>query len=394
MKHAVNEQLVTETVQLERASVFNERLVASVFVSPLGIGYIAWLISEAAGTRQAQEWGLLIASIEILVIGFGHGFRKATQNGRPVGPWLNAQLLCCALLGLIWGSATWFVWAPDKFLFYISTLCGLVGVSFICMVVMAPMRWAMTPFALGLSILPITQLASIDIPVGHEIAVGWVAMIAVQLRYSLDLRRELMRQIDNSVRNVMLVERLTQVSDALSLANTELNKAMEQLNQLVTFDDMTGAYSRRYFMEELDRQVALHARHGSPVSLIMLDLDHFKLINDRYGHSVGDRVLREAALSAKAQLRDGDMLGRIGGEEFLVLLPMTNCDAASSLAERLRESLAAVVLLEGTQAIPIAASFGVAELYKNEDTSSWLRRSDEALYQAKATGRNRVVAAA
>jgi diguanylate cyclase (GGDEF)-like protein len=400
LDHALDEQLVAQTVQFERASVFNERLLASAYVSPLGIGFAAWLQMQATGAQRALAWSLLIVSVELLIIGFGRGFRKAVLQARPISPWLNAQLLCCGLLGLMWGTATWFVWEPEKFLFYITTLCVLVGVAFICMVVMAPMRWAIVPFALGVSIPPLVQLAFISQIVGYQIGLGWVVMIAVQLRYSVELRGELLRQIDSSVRNVMLVERLTQIGQALSLANSEkearnaeLSAVMKQLHELVTFDQLTGAYSRRYFMEELDRQVALHGRHGAPVSLIMLDLDNFKLINDRYGHSVGDRALREAALNAKAQLRDGDMLGRVGGEEFLVLLPMTGREAAISLAERLRASLAAVDLIDGAQTIQVPASFGVAELYLNESTSAWLRRADQSLYQAKAAGRNRVVAA-
>ena len=397
--HTVDEQLVAEMVQFERASVFNERLIASAFVSPLGIGFVAWLQTTAAGALQALEWGVMIACVELLIIFFGRGFRKAALGNRPTELWLKAQLVCCGLLGLMWGAATWFVWAPDKFLFYVTTLCVLVGVSFICMVVMAPMRWAMHPFAVGLMILPLAQLLFIDNPVGREIGVGWVVMIAVQLRYSRDLREELVRQIDSSVRNLMLVERLTRVSQELTLVNfekearnAELNAVMEKLNHLVTFDQLTGAYSRRYFMEELDRQVALHERHGSPVSLIMMDLDHFKSINDRYGHGVGDRALREAALHVKAELREGDMLGRVGGEEFLILLPMTTLDAAVNLAERLRVSLAAVGLSEGSHIIRIPASLGVAELRDNESATSWFQRADEGLYSAKAAGRNRVVA--
>ena len=398
---AVDERLVAETVDFERASVFNERLVASAWVSPLGIAFVAWLQIEAVGALRALAWSLLIVCVELLIIGIGRGFRAAVLAGSPVKRWLNAQLVCCGLLGLMWGSATWFVWTPYKFLFYITTLCVLVGVSFICMVVMAPMRWAMLPFTAGIAFLPLSQLLVINQPVGYEIAVGWIVMVTVQLRYSWELRRELVLQIDSSVRNGLLVQRLTQVGRELTLANSEkearnaeLNAVMQQLNQLVTFDQLTGAYSRRYFMEELDRHVALHVRHGTPVSLIMLDLDHFKLINDRYGHSVGDRALREAALHARAELRDGDILGRVGGEEFLVLLPMTNREAACSLAERLRMSLAAACLMEGTQTIQIPASLGVAELSPNEDASAWLQRVDAALYQAKSTGRNRVVAAA
>jgi diguanylate cyclase (GGDEF)-like protein len=261
------------------------------------------------------------------------------------------------------------------------------------------MRWAMVLFAAGISAPPVLQLAFIDNAIGREIGIGWLVMVAVQLRYSQDLRRELVRQIDSSVRNAMLVERLTVVSNELTLANSEkearnaeLSVVMEKLNHLVTFDQLTGAYSRRHITEELDRRVALRARHGTPASLIMMDLDHFKDINDRFGHSVGDRALREAAQVAQAQLRDGDMLGRVGGEEFMVLLPMAARDDAARLAERLRVALAAVVMVEGDERFGIPASFGVAELCSDQDASAWVLRADAALYQAKTSGRNRVVA--
>jgi diguanylate cyclase (GGDEF)-like protein len=286
------------------------------------------------------------------------------------------------------------VWSPDKFLYYIVVLCVLVGVSFSSLVVMTPLRWAINSFLAGLAIVPLAQLFTIANPIGRETAVGWVVMIAIQLWYARQLRGELLQQIENAVRNVLLVDRLKDVGQELARTNSELSLAMGQLNKLVTFDQLTGAYSRHHFMEELERQSALNARHGTPVSLIMLDLDHFKQINDRYGHSVGDRALREAVLIIQAELRDGDMLGRIGGEEFLVLLPMTDRASANILAERLRESLEAVRLIEDTQTIRIPASFGVAELGKGEDASLWIKRADEALYQAKAAGRNRVAVAA
>jgi diguanylate cyclase (GGDEF)-like protein len=398
MDHSVD--TLETSVHAEIASVFNERLVASALISPLGIGFVAWLQMEAVGLRNAVLWSLLIVPVELLIIGFGRAFRTAALQGKPIGPWLLAQFVCCGLLGLAWGMATWFVWASDRFLFYIITLCVLVGVSFICMVVMAPLRRAMPAFAVGLTVLILAQLMTIDNQVNLEIGVGWVVMVAVQWQYALSLRRELVRQIDSSVRNVILVEQLTQVSRELSAANLEkesrndeLKAVMDKLNRLVTFDQLTGAYSRRYFLEELDRQVALHERHRAPVSLVMLDLDHFKLINDQHGHSVGDRALRAAAMSTRSQLREGDMLGRIGGEEFMALLPMTDRTAAVQLAERLRLALEAVELVEGEVTIHIHASMGVAELQPDEDASAWMRRTDEALYLAKNGGRNRVVAA-
>jgi diguanylate cyclase (GGDEF)-like protein len=125
----------------------------------------------------------------------------------------------------------------------------------------------------------------------------------------------------------------------------------------------------------------------------MFDLDHFKKINDRYGHPVGDQALRETVRAIAAELREGDILARFGGEEFLVLLPMTGLDAARLLAERLRQAIASVVLAAGSDEVFLRASFGVAELVPAESVAGWLGRVDRALYQAKERGRDCVVVA-
>jgi diguanylate cyclase (GGDEF)-like protein len=124
----------------------------------------------------------------------------------------------------------------------------------------------------------------------------------------------------------------------------------------------------------------------------MLDLDYFKSVNDRFGHPVGDRALRAVADAIRGQLREGDLLARMGGEEFLVLLPVTDQAAASLLAERLRLTLAGTSIEENGEAIYLPASFGVAELQSNEDFTDWYRRVDSALYQAKNQGRNSMFA--
>ena len=390
---AVDEQRVAEQVRSELTRLLNDRMVGSAFISPLGFGFLAWLAYEAVGARQAFTWSALMVAVQLLIIVCGLGFRKAQQQGRNTHLWLQAQLACCGAVGLLWGAATWVVWTPDKFFHYIIALCVLVGVSFSSLVVMTPIRFGIHAFLVGLGALPLLQLLSIDTPMNHEIGVGWVVMIGIQLWYAANLHRELVQQIDSSVRNGLLVQRLQQVGQELGKANADLNVAMAQLNQLLTFDEMTGAYSRSHFLDELERQVAHATRHGAPVSLIMLDLDYFKQINDRHGHAAGDRALRAAATEVQEQLRDGDLLGRVGGEEFLVLLPMTGGPAATRLAERLCAALATVQLTEGDQTIHLSGSFGVAELRPPEESSAWLRRVDAALYQAKTLGRNRVVTA-
>jgi diguanylate cyclase (GGDEF)-like protein len=398
--NVIDERALAETVFLDRVRVFNDRLVASVFVSPLGIAFVVWLQAVAVGLKQAMVWGALIVACEILILGVGQSIRKAVFAKSAVNRWVRMQLAACGLLGLTWGASVWFVWNADQFLYYITTVCVLVGVSFVTMVVMAPMRWATALFTGGMLVLPMAHLMLVSHPAPLEIGVGLLVMGVIQLRYSVVLRNELMAQIDSTVRNGMLVERLTHVGQQLTQAitekdarNAELNVVMEQLNSLVTFDQLTGAYSRRYFMDTLERQMALSVRHGSIASLIMLDLDHFKAINDQFGHAVGDRVLHMAAKTAMTELRDGDMFARVGGEEFIALLPMTGQDDAMKLAERLRISLAGAAIDEEERVIRISVSAGVAELSKEESSTAWLRRVDMALYEAKTKGRNCVVAA-
>jgi diguanylate cyclase len=180
------------------------------------------------------------------------------------------------------------------------------------------------------------------------------------------------RDIEQSVRNAALVR---------------------QLEDLVIHDQLTGAYSRSYLFQQMEQQVAQRRRHGDNACVIMLDLDHFKQVNDRYGHPAGDRVLVHAVQQVNQQLREGDVLARVGGEEFMVLLPGTGQSDAVQIAERLRRVMAEAWVAEGESRIHMPASFGVAELRSTESQSEWFRRADHALYQAKDQGRNRVVVA-
>jgi diguanylate cyclase (GGDEF)-like protein len=391
---------IARKVRAEQFRVFNGRLVASVFVAPLGIGLVAWLQYLAAGWEKAAIWSSAMVAIELLI--FVVGARLSQSDSDSKGPWLwvKAQTVFAGLLGVAWGASVWFVWNEDKFLFYITNLCVLVGVSNICMVVMSPVRRAALLFSAGMMLPPLVQLSFINNPIALQIGVGWLVMLAVQTRYAADLKRELLLQIDSSVRNVALVALLSDtsrelfnVNAKLEAKNHELERAMEKLNQLVTFDQLTGAYSRRFIFEQLERQVSVSVRHAAPVSIIMFDLDHFKAINDTYGHPTGDLSLQEVSKAVQEQLRDGDMLARVGGEEFLVLLPMTTCEAAQLLGERLRMKLAATSIRVGENRLTLPASFGVAELKQDEYFNDWYRRVDAALYQAKAQGRNRLVVA-
>lgn len=177
------------------------------------------------------------------------------------------------------------------------------------------------------------------------------------------------------------------------VTDVSAQKALEeQLRDLATKDSLTEAYNRRHFLERAEEELRRAERHQRALSLCMIDADHFKTVNDQFGHAAGDVVLRELARICRSHLRANDILARVGGEEFTLLLPETPLSGAQVVAERIRVELGSSTMRspEG-RALRITASFGVAEWQKGENLDDLLRRADRALYAAKDAGRNRVV---
>ena len=169
-------------------------------------------------------------------------------------------------------------------------------------------------------------------------------------------------------------------------------RADEEASRLATTDPLTGVFNRRTFIELADQELARSRRSGTPLSLMILDLDHFKRVNDTYGHLAGDQVLVAFTELVKDCVRRGDLVVRYGGEEFCVLLPGTTLAAATALAERIRTTCAANALTE--RSFKVTVSIGLTAYAGDPDTTlaDLLARADEALYRAKDEGRNRVIA--
>lgn len=165
----------------------------------------------------------------------------------------------------------------------------------------------------------------------------------------------------------------------------------ERLKSLVTTDQLTGLYNRGYFMDKMDHEVERAKRYKCWLSLIMVDLDNFKSVNDQYGHMFGDLVISEAASVLAGSSRSVDVIARYGGEEFVVLLPQTGAMGAVAAAERMRWMLSVNELNDpnGSGVVHVTASFGVA-CTPPHTNKSLLYKADQALYQAKRDGRNRV----
>jgi len=172
---------------------------------------------------------------------------------------------------------------------------------------------------------------------------------------------------------------------------TERKKKELELVQLATTDDLTGALTRREFARKIEEMLSGDNRCSSGPSLLMLDLDHFKSINDKYGHQAGDIVLQEFATICGEQMREFDLFSRMGGEEFAIFLPSTGLRGAIALAERIRKRVAAFPIIVGRKKIRLTVSIGISGVYsKALRLGELFRRADKSLYQAKTEGRNRV----
>jgi diguanylate cyclase (GGDEF)-like protein len=166
---------------------------------------------------------------------------------------------------------------------------------------------------------------------------------------------------------------------------SERKRQQDELERQATHDGLTGVLNRAAFTERMEREIASARAAGQPLSLALVDLDHFKAINDRHGHPVGDRVLAETAARLRAAGRAGDHLGRVGGEEFAWLFPGADADAAFLAAERARRAVEAAVVA-GYDGVTL--SIGVCTLSDATDGEDLYRLADAALYRAKALGRN------
>lgn len=165
----------------------------------------------------------------------------------------------------------------------------------------------------------------------------------------------------------------------------------DRLHEQATTDSLTGIYNRRYFLEQGKKLLSYALRHHCTMSLIMCDIDKFKLVNDTYGHGIGDQVIIKFAHLLKNVIREEDIVARIGGEEFVILLPNTNLDEAVNFAERIRELTQAILIDTPHGTLKFTASFGVS-IFDNLDIESNFKNADKALYLAKESGRNKVLA--
>jgi diguanylate cyclase (GGDEF)-like protein len=237
---------------------------------------------------------------------------------------------------------------------------------------------------------------------GFLLSIGLAVRLNRQLKARSEAERRALQMtarmqsqtIEDQERNARELEKHVEVRTyELREALGELAGANQELQRLSTTDPLTGLYNRRFLTEELEQTWNLASRNQWPVSLLMLDIDHFKNVNDTWGHGIGDQCLREfAAILSLEVKRPSDIVARLGGEEFVAVLPDTYLSGAQHVAERIRSSVATLRIRTGENELFFTVSIGVASRIpgQNHTAEELLRQADHALYEAKNDGRNKV----
>jgi diguanylate cyclase (GGDEF)-like protein len=199
-------------------------------------------------------------------------------------------------------------------------------------------------------------------------------------------REEKMNLSARYQRQLRQLEKIAHISDRYQSMMRDLNEALKEAS---TKDPLTGIGNRRLLMDYLKAETARAERMGRPLTIALADVDRFKTINDNYGHEAGDRALVEIANAIKSGVRDYDICGRWGGEEFLVVMPEINAADGALVVERMRKAIEKLDIEAGSDLIKLSATFGIAERRPDENMSETIRRADAAMFEAKRQGRNR-----
>lgn len=351
--------------------------------------------------RDGYHWAVFVFFMTLLPLGAIWFARELLETRTHLPRW-DKVLLAFALLAVVSAAIAALQWAQ-----IIAVLTVVSNFSYAVLLIAGILRWRQgaavgAGFALSWSVLVIGGLLfgimyfgliDFTLTVYYLPAVG--AMIEVVLLMGLlAVRINALREAKQAAEKRYLDGLETAKTDLewqVALRTKELRLAKETAEREARTDPLTGVANRRRLIEMGQVELNRNDRAQTPLALVMMDIDHFKRVNDDHGHDIGDAVLRAFAAAVSEALRDYDLFGRMGGEEFAAILPDTTRDEAQVIAERLRLRIAAMAIDTGEAAIRITVSLGLTMLTDGDNLDRLFSRSDAALYAAKQAGRNRMV---
>ncbi|KQW33804.1 MULTISPECIES: GGDEF domain-containing protein [Pseudomonas] len=362
--------VIAEQVRTDRLQQLFRQSVSAVFGSYLAAIILSWLCWDRF-EHSAIFWWLAILTASTLVrIAMFVAYFRSDESQRTPQHWERKYWVTLVLSASIWGGGAFVLMPADDLLSQALVMLFTVGMSVSAVSCYSAYR-DMTLVSIGVVLLPCTVWLLFQ---PSPIQVGMALSILVFTAFAARATHKM--------------------SQALEIA-FRLTREMEQANSISTraaqTDELTGLKSRRAFFEHAQQLYNECKAKRQGLCAVMLDMDHFKHINDTYGHQVGDQVLRQMGAVISSSFRATDIHGRLGGEEFAILLPDTSIEVATQIAERLIDTIAGLMI---EPVHHISASLGVASTEAcNKDLHSLMNDADKALYRAKALGRNRVAVA-
>ncbi len=356
-----------------------------VLAGPIGAVLLLVVMYNQVSHRAGLRWlaALIAARAAVRLLALRFGREAAAGRTRRRMLYLSSE----SLQGLVWSAAP-FVLHVREPRYEMFTIITLVVVATMSSLTMAPFLTAAAAFTVPIAaVLSIWLVRRGDLW-GRYAAAGSIAIYAMSLYHARFTNGELKRAITSRREIVRLAAQLELAKARAESANAELQARNDRLREIARRDPLTGLFNRRHFIEWLDR-VRRRDAVTRPWFLAILDADHFKRFNDEFGHQVGDQVLISIANAALGEIRWTDCFARIGGEEFGLLLQDVTFEDAVAIVERVRKAVAAIDLGVGH----ITLSVGLLAGEQDIDAAVALTRADDALYEAKRTGRNRLVCA-
>jgi diguanylate cyclase (GGDEF)-like protein len=362
--------VIAEQVRTDRLQQLFRQSVSAVFGSYLAAIMLSWLCWDRFEHSVILWWLAILTASTLLRIALFVAYFRSDESQRTPQRWERKYWITLVSSASIWGGGALAVMPADDLLTQALVMLFAVGMSVSAVSCYSAYR-DMTLVSIGLVLLPCTAWLLFQ---PSPIQVGMALSILVFAAFAARATHKMSQALETAFR---------------------LTREMEQANSISTraaqTDELTGLKSRRAFFEHAQRLYNECKAKRQGLCAVMLDMDHFKHINDTYGHQVGDQVLRQMGEVISSSFRTTDIHGRLGGEEFAILLPNTSIEVATQIAERLIDTLAALVI-EPVHCI--SASLGVASTEAcNKDLHSLMNDADKALYRAKALGRNRVAVA-
>ncbi len=332
--------------------------------APFTTIFIKWVLGDVLGLLVVMP----IAVIAYDLVTNGPDLMLARSS------WLEAALILAGVLGVSIA-----VFMPD-----------VPPVQFLVMPTVLLASFRLGPLGAALSTVIVAVVGSIGTVLAARAGAGTPDQITLNVfNFQLNLATLFLTALPIG----SAMAQRSQLEQNLTDEKERADRYASEMATLVNVDDLTGLATRRYFLEQLDLMASTARWANQPLTLAMIDIDHFKPINDEYGHAVGDAVLMAIGAACRTAVRGADVIGRLGGEEFAMLMPLTDQDTAYRIVDRLREAVAAISIPTGDgSAVSVTISVGMA-MFGGQQIDHLLLDADRALYSAKKTGRNRIVLA-